>query len=94
MLFKVNAALLFNRCDDLRHPFPVRTCSDPMKTCSCYKEESSMRVTMGHSIKRKAARRKAALVVDLIQGKTTVAETSRAHDVSPSNIVTGNLPRK
>lgn len=53
-----------------------------------------MRVTMGHSIKRKAARRKAALVVDLIQGKTTVAETSRAHDVSPSNIVTGNLPRK
>ena len=32
------------------------------------------------------ARRKSALVLEIIQGKTTVAEASRAHDLPPSEI--------
>lgn len=45
-----------------------------------------MSVTMDDSIKRWTAKRKAALVVEIIQGKTTVAEASRAFDMSPSEI--------
>ena len=37
-------------------------------------------------IKRWTARRKAALVLDIIQGKTTVAEASRSFDLTPSEI--------
>ena len=42
--------------------------------------------TMDDSIKRWTAKRKTALVVEIIQGKTTVAEASRAFDLSPSEI--------
>ena len=42
-----------------------------------------MSVTMDDSIKRWTAKRKTALVVEIIQGKTTVAEASRAFDLSP-----------
>jgi transposase-like protein len=45
-----------------------------------------MSVTMGDSIKRWTAKRKTALVVEMIQGKTTVVEASRAYDLSPSEI--------
>lgn len=45
-----------------------------------------MSVTMDASIKRGTAKRKAALVVEIIQGKTTAAEASRAYDLSPSEI--------
>ncbi len=45
-----------------------------------------MSVTMDDSIKRWTAKRKTALVVEIIQGKTTVAEASRAYDPSPSEI--------
>ena len=45
-----------------------------------------MSVTMDDSIKRWTAKRKTALVVEIIQGKTTVAEASRAFDLSPSEI--------
>ncbi len=45
-----------------------------------------MRVTVEDSIKRWRAKRKAALVVEIIQGKTTVAEACRAYDLSPSEI--------
>ena len=45
-----------------------------------------MSVTMDGSIKRWTAKRKTALVVAIIQGKTTVAEDSRAFDLSPSEI--------
>jgi len=45
-----------------------------------------MSVTMDDSIKRWTAKRKTALVVGVIQGKTTVAEASRAYDLSPSEI--------
>lgn len=41
---------------------------------------------MDEDIKRWAAKRKRALVLDIIQGKTTVAEASRAYDLSPSEI--------
>ncbi|WP_442902628.1 transposase [Frigidibacter sp. MR17.24] len=41
---------------------------------------------MDEGIKRWTAKRKSALVVEIIQGKTTVAEASRAYDLSPSEI--------
>lgn len=45
-----------------------------------------MSLKMDEDIKRWTAKRKSALVVDIIQGKTTVAEASRAYDLSPSEI--------
>ncbi|KGC45051.1 DUF1153 domain-containing protein [Burkholderia pseudomallei] len=45
-----------------------------------------MSTKMDEDIKRWAAKRKRALVLDIIQGKTTVAEASRAYDLSPSEI--------
>lgn len=41
---------------------------------------------MEDDIKRWTAKRKAALVVEIIQGKTTVAEASRSFDLPPSDI--------
>lgn len=41
---------------------------------------------MDDEIKRWTARRKAALVLEIIQGKTTVAEASRSFDLTPSEI--------
>ena len=41
---------------------------------------------MEEDIKRWTAKRKSALVLDIIQGKTTVAEASRAYDLSPSEV--------
>ncbi|RID89602.1 DUF1153 domain-containing protein [Gemmobacter lutimaris] len=45
-----------------------------------------MSVTMDDSIKRWMAKRKTALVIEIMQGKTTVAEASRSFDLSPSEI--------
>lgn len=45
-----------------------------------------MSVKREEDIKRWTARRKSALVLDIIQGKTTVAEASRAYDLSPSEV--------
>ena len=45
-----------------------------------------MSVKREEDIKRWTARRKSALVQDIIQGKTTVAEASRAYDLSPSEV--------
>ena len=45
-----------------------------------------MSAMMGDSIKRWTAKRKMALVVEIIQGKTTLAAASRAHDLSASEI--------
>jgi hypothetical protein len=39
---------------------------------------------MDEEIKRLTARRKTALVLEIIQGKTTIAEASRAYDLPPS----------
>ena len=41
---------------------------------------------MDEKIKRWTAKRKSALVIEIIQGKTTVSEASRAYDLSPSEI--------
>jgi transposase-like protein len=46
----------------------------------------TMSTKMEEDIKRWTAKRKSALVLDIIQGKTTVAEASRAYDLSPSEI--------
>ena len=43
-------------------------------------------MTADDDIKRWTAKRKAALVMEIIQGKTTIAEASRAFDVSPAEI--------
>ena len=40
------------------------------------------------AVKRWTAKRKSALVVEVIQGKTTVAEASRTYDLAPSEIET------
>ena len=47
-----------------------------------------MSAVMEEEIKLWTARRKAALVLEIIQGKTTVAEASRAFDITPSEIET------
>jgi len=45
-----------------------------------------MSTKMEDEIKRWTAKRKSALVLDIIQGKTTVSEASRAYDLSPSEV--------
>lgn len=45
-----------------------------------------MSTVMEEEVKRWTARRKSALVLEVIQGKTTVAEASRAYDLSPAEI--------
>jgi transposase-like protein len=41
---------------------------------------------MDEEIKRWTARRKSALMLEILQGKTTVAESSRKFDLMPSEI--------
>ncbi len=45
-----------------------------------------MSTTMEEEIKRWTARRKSALVMEILQGKTTVAEASQQFDLTPSEI--------
>ena len=45
-----------------------------------------MSVVMEEEIKRWTACRKAALILEIIQGRTTVAEASRQYDLTPSEI--------
>jgi transposase-like protein len=45
-----------------------------------------MSVTMEEEFKRWTAKRKTKLVLDVLQGRTTVAEASRAYDLAPSEI--------
>lgn len=45
-----------------------------------------MSAVMEEEFKRWTAKRKSALVLDIIQDKTTVAEASRAYDLPPSEI--------
>jgi len=47
-----------------------------------------MSMKMEDEIKRWTAKRKGALVLDIIQGKTTVSEASRSYDLSPSEVET------
>jgi transposase-like protein len=45
-----------------------------------------MSVVMEEEFKRWTAKRKSALVLEIIQGKTSVAEASRSYDIPPSEI--------
>jgi len=45
-----------------------------------------MSALMDEDIKRWTAKRKSALVLEIIQGKTTAAEASRAYDLPPAEI--------
>ncbi len=45
-----------------------------------------MSIMMEEEINRWTAKRKTALVMDIIQGKTTVSEAARAFDLAPSEI--------
>ena len=45
-----------------------------------------MSMTMDENIKRWTAKRKAALIIEIIQGKTTVSAASRTFDLTPSEI--------
>ena len=45
-----------------------------------------MSTVMDEDIKRWTSRRKSALVMEIFQSKTTVAEASRAYDLPPSEI--------
>ncbi|WP_429231819.1 transposase [Aeromonas veronii] len=45
-----------------------------------------MSITMDEEIKHWTAKRKTALVMDIIQGKTTVSEAARGFDLAPSEI--------
>ncbi|PRY84713.1 transposase [Donghicola tyrosinivorans] len=47
-----------------------------------------MSKSMDETVKRWTAKRKTALVIEIIQGKTTVAEASRTFDLTPSEIET------
>ena len=45
-----------------------------------------MSVVMEEEIKRWTARRKSALVLEIIQGQTTIAEASRQFDLTPAEV--------
>lgn len=45
-----------------------------------------MSTVMDEGIKRWTAKRKSALVIEILQGKTTVAEASRGFDLPPSEV--------
>ena len=64
-----------------------RRCIDTVESCSCYKKgKVAMSGPLEDGIKRWTAKRKSALVIEIIQGKTTVAEASRSYDLAPSEI--------
>ena len=52
-----------------------------------------MSMTMDDSIKRWTAKRKTVLVIEILQGKTTVAEASRSFHLTPSEIEAGARTR-
>ena len=43
-------------------------------------------MVMEEDVKRWTARRKSALVLEIIQGKTTISETFRQYDLTPSEV--------
>jgi transposase-like protein len=45
-----------------------------------------MGMTMEYEIKRWTAKRKAVLVVEIVEGKTSISEASGAFDIAPSEI--------
>ena len=59
---------------------PIRTTRGHASACSARPRLHKL------GVQRWTARRKSALVLEIIQGKTTVAEASRAHDLPPSEL--------
>ena len=49
-------------------------------------KQTTMCILMEDDIKHWTAKRKAALVLDIIQGNTTISEASRAFDLNPSEV--------
>ena len=45
-----------------------------------------MSMVVEEDVKRWTARRKSALVLEIIQGKTTISEASRQYDLTPSEV--------
>lgn len=67
-------------------------CIDPLKSCTGPQLGKKDLMKAEDETKRWTAKRKSALVLEIIQGKTPVAEASRAYDLSPSDI--GRLARQ
>jgi transposase-like protein len=44
------------------------------------------RMSMSEELKRWTSKRKAALVIELLKGQTTISEASRQYDLTPSEI--------
>jgi hypothetical protein len=58
-----------------------------MKFCRCYKEkDTAMSGSLEKNIKCWTAKRKFALVIEIVQAKTTMAKASRSYDLAPSEI--------
>ena len=69
-------------------PTPAfHTCIDPEKFCSgIMNGRDTFEHGHGRRCEAMAVRRKNALVLEIIQGKTTVAEASRHYDLTPSEV--------
>ena len=63
-------------------------CNDPLKTCSgvTFPEGDTDERNDGRRDQALDRRRKSALVLEIIQGKTTVAAASRQFDLTPAEI--------
>ena len=51
-------------------------------------KETQMSTKIEEDVKRWTAKRKAALVMEIVQGRTTMAEARRSFDLAPSEIET------
>lgn len=63
-----------------------KNCIDPVKSCSRHNRGNDDEHEDGRRHQTPDAKRKSALVLDIIQGKATVAEASRQYDLSPSEV--------
>ena len=62
----------------------AKSCIDPVNSAQVLTlKETTMSTMMEDDIKRWTAKRKTALVLDIIQGKTTISEASRAFGPQP-----------
>ena len=65
-----------------------RSCNDPVNFCSgvILDKETQMSKKMEKEIKRWTAKRTTALVLEIIQGKTTVSVARGSFDIAPSEV--------
>jgi len=77
VLLSVMLAAMCRHASGLMTPRCV--CNDPVRNLLTSEwSKLTMGMKMDEEVKRWTAKRKSALVLDIIQGKTTVAEASRA----------------